>query len=157
MIIKRFFLVLIILLSISSCSKKDEDVFILPEGYVGYIAIIFNQDEGTAEKYVDGKRVYEIPPSGILKTKFNADYGWAKFPEFYYGSLEGKKIPYKYDFKNLPTDSIVAFGGTTGKANRDLEGTSFVSFSNFYIGNKQQIEEAVDEASKLNYIELADE
>lgn len=142
---------------IFGCSKKDEVIYILPKNYTGYIVVLYSQKDGVEPKYEGGKRVYEIPSSGILKTKFEADYGWSGFPKFYYGNMmDGNEILYKYDFEKVPVDSVVSFGGTNGTANRDLAGTSVVNFTNYYIGNKEQIEKAIEKASSIDYVKLAD-
>ena len=141
-----------------SCNTKENEVCILPENYIGYVVIIFGQVEGSEKKYENGKRVYEIPPSGILKTQFEADYGRSDFPEFYYRNIqEENRIPYRYDFESLSDDEIVGFGGRSGVANRDLKGSSVVRFREFFIGNKSQIENAVKEVERLNIIGLIDE
>lgn len=143
---------------IFGCNTKENEVYILPENYTGYVVIIFGQKNGLEKKYENGKRIYEIPPSGILKTQFEADYGRSDFPEFYYRDIqEENKIPHSYDFENLSDDEIVGFGGRSGVANRDLKGDSVVRFREFYIGTKSQIEVAVKEVEKLDIISLTDE
>ena len=42
----------------------------LPRGFVGPVLIIFNQPDGEPREYKDGKRVYRIPSSGVLRTQF---------------------------------------------------------------------------------------
>ncbi len=42
----------------------------LPEGYIGKVAIIFDQKDGAEIEYIGKRRVYRIPSCGILKTKF---------------------------------------------------------------------------------------
>lgn len=153
---KKIVLILLILFMISSCSTGEKEIYILPKDYTGYIVLIFNQEDGAEKKYEGDKRVYEIPSSGILKTQFKPNSGWSEFSEFYYENSNSKKIPYTYEFKELNADSIFVYGGTTGTANRDLAGKSVVRFSKYYIGNKKQIQEAIDKAKSLNYVELAD-
>jgi hypothetical protein len=105
---------------------------------------------------MDDKRVYEIPSSGILRTQFEPNTGWAEFSEFYYENINSKKIPYTYEFEELDDNNVVAYGGTTGTANRDLAGTSVVKFSKYYIGNKTQIQEAIDKSETFDFVEIAD-
>lgn len=152
---KKILLILLVIITAIGCSKKEEVVYILPEGYTGYVVVLYNQADGVEEKYEGDKRVYEIPSSGILKTKFKADYGWSEFPEFYYGKIdESNRIPYVYDFEQVPTDKVVSYGGTSGTANKDLEGTSSVKFTNYHIGNKEQIKVSAERANSIDYVQL---
>lgn len=60
-----------ILLFLSSCVNKAEpEVHLIPKGYKGPVIIIFEDKQGKPEKYEDGKRVYEIPADGVLRTQF---------------------------------------------------------------------------------------
>ena len=154
---KKLFLLTSILMLVLGCSKKEEAIFILPEDYTGYIIILYNQENGSEVKYENNARVYEIPKSGILKTKFDADYGWSQFPKFYYNNNKSKEIKYYHDFNEIPAGKIVSYGSTTGNANRDLKGNSAVSFSQHYIGTKEQIKVAVEKANSFDYVKLADE
>ena len=63
---------------------------LIPDGYTGTVKILFDQKNGTEKKYEGEKRVYEIPESGILKTKFGPQFGY-HFPEYYYVSKNGKR------------------------------------------------------------------
>lgn len=154
---KKLFLLTSILMLVLGCSKKEEAIFILPEDYTGYIIILYNQENGSEVKYENNARVYEIPKSGILKTKFDADYGWSQFPKFYYDNDKSKEIKYYYDFNEIPSDEIVSYGSTTGNANRDLKGESTVSFSQHYVGTKEQIKIAIEKANTFDYVKLANE
>ena len=58
---------------------------------MGTIRILFDQENGTEKKYEGEKRVYEIPESGVLKTKFSPEFGY-HFPKYYYVSKSGKRI-----------------------------------------------------------------
>ena len=152
---KKTLLILLVFATFIGCSKKEEVIYIVQEGYTGYVVVLYNQTDGVDEKYEGDKRVYEIPSTGILKTKFGADYGWSEFPEFYYGEVdESNRIPYVYDFDQVPSDNVVSFGGTTGIANKDLEGTSSVKFTNYHIGNKEQIRGSVERANSIDYVRL---
>ena len=48
----------------------------LPDGYTGWVTILFGQPDGKRVKYEEGKRVYRIPESGVLKLKTNLNDGW---------------------------------------------------------------------------------
>lgn len=146
-----------LLTAAASCQRGEREIIVVPKGYTGYIVIIYNQKQGTATKYHDKRRVYEIPSSGILKTQFSANYGWREFPEFYCEKIAPEnKIPFETEFKNVPQDSIVAFGGVSGGANKDHKGEDVVRYLEYYVGNKEQIEAAVAAAEKLDVLELSE-
>lgn len=149
--------ILVFLLAIFSlgCNNKVEDViFIIPKDYTGYVIILFEQENGREKEYEDQKRLYKVSENGILKTKFEAEYGVGNFPTFFYENIEGQQIPYKAEFERVELDNVNAFGGSVGKANKNLEGTSFVRFALYYIGNKEQIQKAIKESERIDYIEL---
>jgi asparagine N-glycosylation enzyme membrane subunit Stt3 len=154
---KKIFFTIIASILIFGCSIKEEVTFILPEGYVGYVIIIYDQKDGEKVKYDGSTRVYEIPSSGILKTQFSADYGWSDFPKFYYNNNDSEEIVYFYDFDQIPSGKIVSYGNTTGTANKDLKGDFTVNFSKHYIGTKEQIESAIEKTKSFDYVKLADE
>jgi len=61
---------------LASCEHHcTPEVFLIPEGYKGPIYIIYNQKDGSDAEYENGKRVYRIPPTGVLLTKFADEYG----------------------------------------------------------------------------------
>lgn len=153
---KKTSIILLTLIVFLSCTTAEKEIYILPENYTGYIILIYNQVDGAKKNYIKSKRVYEIPSSGVLRTQFQPNTGWAEFSEFYYENNKSKKIPYTYKFEELNDSSVVVYGGTTGTANRDLAGTSVVKFSKYYVGNKTQIEEAIDRSESFDYAKIAD-
>lgn len=154
---KRTLIFILSCFCLIGCSKREETIYVLPPNYTGYIVVIHGQPNGEKEIYENNKRVYRIPNSGILKTQFEADYGWSEFPEFYYGEIvPAKKIPYKYDLKDVPTNEVVSYGGSTGTANKNLEGTEAVKFTIYYVGNREQVNMAMQTADTLNYAKLAE-
>jgi hypothetical protein len=87
------------ILFFASCFQKAEpELHIISEGYQGYVIIIFDDPNGHEVKYKDDFRVYEIPPEGILRTKFKAQAGWipnGKLKYSYDSNGENKFIQYK--------------------------------------------------------------
>jgi hypothetical protein len=65
-------LVLVIVVSLFNCNtSRNEDVeYILPSNFIGVVVVVFDQINGKEIEYNEKKRVYRIPPNGILKTKF---------------------------------------------------------------------------------------
>ncbi|WP_034656853.1 DUF6843 domain-containing protein [Cellulophaga baltica] len=78
--------ILLIVLSVifNSClsgSYIDKELFYIPNGIKGNISILFNCKDGKPKKWKDGKRLYEIPISGVLKTQFKENIGRLSFEE----------------------------------------------------------------------------
>jgi hypothetical protein len=79
---------------LSSCYQKAEpETYLIPSDFTGRVEILFNQNgvsieykneyghdlytwNGKPSRYEDGRRVYEIPPDGILLTQFKNNDGF---------------------------------------------------------------------------------
>jgi hypothetical protein len=141
----------------NSCTQKGEDsIYILPQDYVGYVVVLYNQADGEQKQYEGNKRIYKIPSSGILKTQFSPDYGITQFPEFYYSNIiETNLIPVIVDWKDLKEDKTNATLPSIGKAYKKLDRTEAIEYAVFFIGTKSQIKEYSDSLNKINIISLA--
>lgn len=67
------FFALIGLVLILSIAKPE--IYLIPDDYEGEVIVVFDQSVGEPEKYLDKKRVYEIPDDGILYTQFKWNAG----------------------------------------------------------------------------------
>ncbi|RZL41226.1 MAG: hypothetical protein EOP00_25255 [Pedobacter sp.] len=133
----------------ASCAKKGENAIIrLPYKYSGPCTIILNQENGQEKEYENGNRVYRIGRNGILKTKFDAEFGILKTDYFYENPDKSKtKINYISDiakaYKRYRSDSLYVLNEThSGKRfGIDSSGKFEIpeTFS-FYIGNLTEIE-----------------
>jgi hypothetical protein len=82
---------------------KPHYTFILPDGYVGWVQIVFN-DPGASPFPVrrDGGREIEVPESGIPRTSVILVLDFKKKDEFYYrsllpnGKVELRPVPSEY-------------------------------------------------------------
>jgi len=64
--------ILVPALFISSCiSYTQKEISYIPNGFIGKVAVVFDQDNGAKTEYLGDKRVYRIPHCGILKTQFH--------------------------------------------------------------------------------------
>ncbi len=73
--------------------ESSVETYVLPAGYRGAVHVVFDQPNGAPAKHLSGRRVYEIPPSGVLFTRFRPRRrGWLT-PEFRYGAPDGPSIP----------------------------------------------------------------
>lgn len=146
---------LLFLILFAACNSGEEEVYILPKNYVGVVYIIFNQKSGAQPKFEAKKRVYEIPPNGILKTQFGINEGWHEIPEYYYAD-EGKRIPISYQIENqkIETDKLQVCCLQNGKSYKD--NNEAVQYQRFFIGTKQQIDSLYEFEQKRDVSKLAD-
>lgn len=133
----------------------EDEIFILPEGYRGVVFILYDQKKGVAVKYDQGKRVYEIPSNGILKTQFSLNTDWHSFGDYFFRD-NGKqiKIPFVLDGKltesnkNIDPNEVHVCCHSSGKSYyNDRDG--FVEFGQFYVGTKDEISAASQKAEKF--------
>ena len=100
------------------CNRMTPETHFLPDGYTGKVYIFFNQSEGRAREYDENARVYRIPKSGILRSKFKPNSGWIDSKEglnFYYDKensfnlLEKFNIPEIDDTANLDSNTVIVY------------------------------------------------
>ncbi|RAV29703.1 DUF6843 domain-containing protein [Sinomicrobium soli] len=149
-------LLLVLISVLTSCQRGEPSIFVVPEDYKGYILVIYNQENGADKEYQDKSRVYRIPSSGVLLSKFTSNPGLSGFPKFYNGSIAPEnQIRFTMD-RELPSDTIIATGGIAGGVNKDPDGNEVIRFIQYYVGTKEQIGEAHKEVENLDIIELVD-
>ena len=152
-------LFLIVLSIFTGCGQSaEESVIVVPKDYSGYILIVYDQEKGSDKEYKDKTRVYRIPSSGVLLSKFSSNPGWSKFPKFYNGSIElENEISFIVEIDDVPSEKVSAFGGTTGGASRDLAGKEILRYIKYYIGNQSEVRESIKELDELDIIKLVDQ
>jgi hypothetical protein len=99
------------LLFLTSCfSQAEPEIHLIPKGYRGPVIIIFDQKNGSPEKYEDGSRVYKVPADGILKTQFipqtKGSIRPGKLKYYYYDSNDRKEINYLQTTKGAVDDGM---------------------------------------------------
>ena len=117
----------ICIFGVFSCNQNPEpETYLIPKGFQGRVAIIFNQKRGSPPKYENGRRIYEIPSNGICLSQFKPEYGVVDHRYFYIDSggntrplpiyqyehnTDGKTVPIVND-KNVVG---IFSDGTTGQ------------------------------------------
>ncbi len=141
------------------CKKMVPETHILPYGYKGDVYIFFNQNEGKPVEYEGKTRIYRIPKSGILRTKFKPNSGWIDSKEhlnFYYERNDSMLLLNKYisgrdSIINIDSNLIIVFEygiGSGGEAlgQGDINLTTYIvdSLKNFdkrdYLLTKERFE-----------------
>jgi hypothetical protein len=126
-------LVLVVWEFIHLKTNFKQQVYILPKGFKGVVLVAYEQEDGIDDEIVDGKLMYKIPQSGVLKVKrkeaISISQTW-----YYFEDGEGKRteLPYCFapcdEMKNNP-NKIFAFKKTNGgfeNAGEKLEMTTFL-------------------------------
>lgn len=140
-------------LMIQNCSFGDNETYLIPKAYKGFVLIIFNQPDGAEIEDENGTRVYRIPSDGILKTRFSPNRGWHRLPKFFYVENGMRtEIPFR-DYKELRNDSVQACCVSSGRTGRTPNDNS-IEFDQFYVGTKQDIDAASEKANKLKVVDL---
>jgi hypothetical protein len=138
----------------------DDEMVVLSGGYRGVVFIFYSRKDGEPMKYENGKRLYEIPPNGILKTQFSPNVGWHHFGEYYYKESDKLvRIPYAIDDVEVESDRSIGSHEvrvcceSSGKAGRNPNEEPIV-FGQFYIGTKEEISNASEKREKINPADL---
>jgi len=154
--LQSIFISLALIFITSSCTKQaEESIYVLPDNYVGYVVIFYNQSDGVDRKYIGSKRVYEIPSNGILRTRFSPDYGRTEFPEFYFNEItKFNQIPVVIDSKDFFENKPNATLPSLGKVYEKLDGSEYVEYAILFIGTKNEIKEYSSKIEKINLLEL---
>ena len=97
-LLRLLFLLLYAGAGMTQCRQKSEtSLFCVPNHFVGDVLIVFDQPAGAPVEYRGNARLYRIPATGVLRTRFKPDYGWHQPDQFYYVDAQGefvKKLPY---------------------------------------------------------------
>ncbi len=94
--ITRGGLLIPLLLVAGACARDEQaepEVFLIPSGYVGEVVVLFDVADGVAAEIQGGRRIYRIPPSGILRTQLPPAYGRATWSFAYVGASGDESIP----------------------------------------------------------------
>lgn len=83
------------ILILSSCNSTKDNVYLLPEDYIGAVVILFDQPDGASISDEDGVNVYRIPKDGVLKVK-NPPTFTASKELFFYERVNGERTKIEY-------------------------------------------------------------
>ena len=138
--------------------RGEDEIHLLPEGYTGSVFIIFNQPDGQEKGYEDGKRVYIIPPDGILKTQFSPNEGLARV-NYYYVNGKRKELEYKFGKEMYEvTDSIKVYvtAESRGVATGDIDRKKY-TFMSYIVSSLGQVDSIYANVSDVHVPNLLEE
>jgi hypothetical protein len=111
-------LIMTILMSIACSTGKGGRIILLPKDYEGIAIIIYDVTTGAKKEFENGKQLFRIPETGVLKTQFALDMAWVESDEInYFYELEDNKRGKiaRVDFPSeLPIDSVQIIGEQVG-------------------------------------------
>ncbi len=82
--------------------RSEREIHLYPDGFTGPTVILFNDSAGAPPEY-DGKaRVYRIPSSGVLRTRFPRPRG-ATSPAYFHEAADGTRTPIVWSTSCDPT------------------------------------------------------
>ncbi len=88
-VLTTLFVVLSTMLFTGLTTGDDPEVYLIPEGYIGPVLIVYAQTTGEQARYDGNHRVYEIPANGVLVTQFDAPKGVN--PDLWYVDKQGQR------------------------------------------------------------------
>src|SRR5699024_6588218 len=126
------------------------EIDILPAGFKGVVLIIHDQKDGADIIKKDGKIIYRIPESVILKTKAPLTTG-LKQTKYYY-EKKGKRIELRYvwDYKKIPFDTVCVYGGSTGT---NGYGDKAVDFTMYLVSTRKEADSLSKVAEQMHPLE----
>jgi len=137
----------VVFLVLNSFAKSE--TFLIPEGFKGAVYVIYEEQIGDPKEYEGMRRVYKIPETGVLFTKFKQTQGIHN-RKFYYttkngdrkdlGILDYREYNEKYTINprssEPPRDSLAVF---TPEIRFDPMLISKNYFTTFTVGQYQEI------------------
>ena len=112
---------------------RRPSLYLIPEGYVGWVRINFGVEGAPTLSLEDGYYVFRFPPTGIIQTSSAFEEGYAE-DKFYYYSSSG-------DVRRPLHGSISGEGGMIwGEAAGGTQGQKEIH-QYFFVGTEQQFKE----------------
>jgi hypothetical protein len=125
--------------------RAQSEVHLIPDGYVGWVAVAFGAANGEAPMYDGDSRLYRIPKSGVLLTQAEPNRGVSPAWKFFIEGADGTRTLIRLvragpvsgapDSKADPTIGIfgISHGRTPAGAARCQ-----VEFDMYFVGTQAQ-------------------
>lgn len=129
---KYLFLIMVCLLvgATYSCNGPEPEIYLIPNDFRGRVVILINQKNGISREYEGSSRVYKIPASGVLKTKFSSNTGsfdLDKMKFYYADSVSREEIPiFKVQKDTTLSTSQIFYYANGIFADRKIEYIEFI-------------------------------
>jgi hypothetical protein len=124
-----------LILLLSACGKRRAAcIYEIPEGFSGWVLIVFEQTNSPPLPTRDGKLVFRICDHGQLSTSSTLQYGWAK-DEYYFVGNNRRPILWTARGKGG-----LIWGESTGSS--QTRGVHEQTYENFFVGTEEQLRKA---------------
>jgi hypothetical protein len=117
--------------------KRRPSLFLIPEGYVGWVRIEMANNTAPPLPIENGYYVVQLPESGLLKTSTPIESGWASDDYFYY-STRGRSVLRATAWGG----GGMIWAGRTGREESDGVGTYY---QEFFVGTEEEYREKAKE------------
>ena len=113
--------------------SASKDKFLIPKGFIGEVTIRYNKPGGQDEKFEGRWRVYKIPSSGTLETKFKLKGNSINLSnsKYYYLDSTGNRFELRHYCEHCPDKDTIAIQVIYGVLGKSDEGT----YQTFSIGS----------------------
>lgn len=129
---------LLLILVFCNSNKRYPNTYLIPNHYVGWVQIIYNQEEFKAIEVEQGRNIYKIPESGVLQTSTpDVEYG-VTFEEFYYYDEQNKQQ--KIDVDQMIHGHSIGKGESVNNSGK-IEGPTVESF---FVGTEDELQNHPD-------------
>jgi hypothetical protein len=116
-----FTLTMGILSIISSCSGgKQKEALLIPDGYSGYLRVVYGMKCAPAEESKDGRTTIKFQDNGIALIQVAYKEGARVDNEYYYVDANGNRkklseITQKSEYRGTPSVMCMGYSGISGK------------------------------------------
>ena len=128
-------IVLCVALMFSTCEeeRRRPTKYLIPEGYVGWVRTEFKVKDAPALAIEDGYYLQKFPPSGLLRTSSDIEYGWAIDEFYYYSGNRQQKLK-----STGWGEGGMIWAGTVEQS--DINGEKKVT-KEFFVGTEKELKE----------------
>jgi hypothetical protein len=140
----------LVLLAGTQCRRRRESaLFLLPPGFVGNVIVVYDQPRGQPPEYRADRRVYRIPPGGVLFTQCGSNNGLGPPDEYRYTDAQGyprQALRYRWQAlaTDLPSDTVACCQAPVTDSNTPQ--THYLALA---VGPNRQLDSLLDRQNAL--------
>lgn len=149
-------LVFILAIVFWSCERDQRSVYILPEGFIGYVIVLHDQPDGQPEEYEDGRYIYRVNSNGFLKTQVQTKEDWGAKPSFFYGKISPTTEITVVDAQELNTTDVNVYGFGHGSIYSRGSETA-TGYAQFFVSSEAEVDSLTESFERLDLVDLLSE
>ena len=130
-------------------SSGEDEIYLIPNNFKGIITIIFNVKDGQNVRYENGKRIYQIPENGILKTQFSFNEGFHQ-ENFYYDDKDNLRKEILFDALNKTNSEEIQILKSVSGVSNNGNGTKEVRYHQFIVCKRSELDSLSKVEKRLN-------